>query len=162
MALTIILSGGPADGRRVAIPNDVPPSLYFIPLAAPLAFSFDLKDMAEASATRLAEYEPVYEYGWPSRTDDGSIRYRHRGTPEPLHPGQRRPSPTLEELAELVRDPLPSAYPSNEAHLLACRTRHSLRRDARLNPEEQAVWHAVAWADMMGAVEERRRNRPLP
>lgn len=158
MGLTITLLGGPADGRRVAIPNDEPPPLFFIPIAAPLSFSFDLSDMFEASATRLAEYEPVYEYGWPSRTDDGSVRYRHRGTPEPLHPGQRRPSPTLDELAELVRDPLPSSYPSNEAHLLACRTRHSLQRDARQNPEERAALDVVTWAHING--ELRKRHMP--
>lgn len=156
MGLSIILSGGPADGRRVEIPNDQPPPLYLIPIVAPLNFSLLTIDPFLPSPTRVAEYEPVLAAGgWPSRSDDGSIRYRHRGTPEPLHPGQRRPSPTLDELAELRTDPPVTSYPSNEAHLLACRTRHSLSRDARLNPEEWAAVREVILADVVAALRER-------
>jgi hypothetical protein len=155
MAMTIILSGGPADGRQVTIPNDQPPPLYLIPIVAPLSFSLISMDPFEVSPTRCAEYEPVYEHGWPSRPDDGAVRYRHRGTPEPLHPGQRRPTPTLDELAAMFAEPPVTSYRSNEAHLLACRTRFSLRREARMTEEERGAFNAVVMAHAMAALRER-------
>jgi hypothetical protein len=65
--------------------------------------------------------------------------------PEP-HPRQTRPTPTVDELAAMTRDPQRTAYPDTRSHLLACRTRHSLRRDAGLNPEEKDVMLDVTWA----------------
>ena len=151
MGMTIALVGGPADGRQFAISDDHPPFRYYVPIERPLVI--DLSEPSNPfdfmpSFLERAEYEPMLENGWLSRADDGAIRYRYAGTPEPPHPGQQRPSPTLDELAGMHRDPGRSAYPDHQSFLLACRTRYSLRRDAEMNPQEQRVVMAgfMAWA----------------
>jgi hypothetical protein len=140
MGMTIALVGGPADGRRFDIPNDEPPFRYYVPIERPFTFDLTNPDSPfEFARLDRAEYEPMLEHGWLSRADDGAIRYRYCTPPAPLHPGQSQPSPSLEELAAMPRDPMPVAYPDHRSFLLACRTRYSLRRDADANPEEQRV-----------------------
>jgi hypothetical protein len=154
--IEIELVGGPADGRILAIRNDQPPPLYRIPIPSgplPGFFLHPGEDPDYMPSLTAAEYEPIRENGWPSRTDDGTYRYQYRGTPQPPHPGQRRPTPTVDELAAMTCDPAPTAYPNTRAHLLACRTRHSLRRDARLTRQEQDAVNAVFWDHI-------RRERP--
>jgi hypothetical protein len=138
--MTIALVGGPADGRQFAIPNDEPPFRYYVPIERPLVIDLGSPDPPDFTAClERAEYEPLLVNGWLSRADDGAIRYRYAGTPEPPHPGQRRPTPTLDELAGMYRDPPRTCYPTHRAFLLACRTRYSLERDSRLNEQEQRV-----------------------
>jgi hypothetical protein len=155
VSIHLDLIGGPADGQSFAVPDDQPPYLWRVPIPAPIADLF--RDLSELVMPRVAEYEPLLEGGWRSITDEGHHRYRYRGTPEP-HVRQSRPTPTVDELAVMVRDPARTAYPSGAAHLLACRTRFSLNRDGRLNPEERAAIDTVAWAHVRGALEERRRG----
>jgi hypothetical protein len=157
MGITITLVGGPADGQSMTIPQDEPPWTYFVPIYEPfeaglITAGFDTPQMA------LAEYEPMRVGGWLSRDDDGTVRYSYRGTPAPIHTGQKRPSPSLEELAEMYRDPPPSSYPDGPSHLLACKVRFSLRRDARLNEAEKAVMLAGSWARIKAELAERRRR----
>ena len=158
MGMTITFVGGPADGRQMAIPNDEPPWTYFVPIERPFVAGLLTLGILDYTPPQAAEYEPLTENGWLSRADDGSVRYRYRGTPEPLHCGQKRPTPTLDELAGMFNDPPPSAYPSSRAHLLACRTRHSLWRDARLNREEEAVVMAGFLADVRAELAKRRHE----
>lgn len=157
MSITMVFVGGPADGRLLTIPDDQPPPLYLIPLVPPVAELFTTA-VPQPTLTRAAEYEPVWENGWPSRDDSGAVRYRYRGTPAPPHLVQSRPTPNLDELASMVRDPEPAAYSTSAEHLLACRIRYSLRRDARLSPDERACTDAVTLAHMRAALAERRRN----
>ena len=161
MPTSIVLIGGPADGRTYDLPDDQPPPLWLVPAPAPITRA--LFDPALALApVPVAEYQPRWEYGAPSRDDTGAYRYEHRGTPPPPHPRHDRPTPTLDELADMTRDPTPAAYPDARAHLLACRTRHSLRRDAHLTPTETAAANAVALADIRRALAERRRQAAPP
>lgn len=147
MSIAITFAGGPADGRLMAIPDDRPPLMYRIPLTPSITDLFRIDPLSDDFAPMpIAEYEPLRENGWPRRNDDGAYLYGYRGTPAPPHPPQPRPTPTVDELAAMTRDPQRTAYPDIRSHLLACRTRHSLRRDAGLNPEEKDVMLAVTWA----------------
>lgn len=155
MSIVIAFIGGPVDGQLSAIPNDGPPPLYLIPTFPAVATLLD--DPLTPTPMRAAEYEPVLAAGWPSRNDSGHYLYRYRGTPEPPHPQQARPTPGLEELAVMRRDPPASAYPDSRSHLLACRTRYSLYRDTVLTPEERAAIDGVTVAHMRAALRERHR-----
>lgn len=79
MSIEIRFVGGPADGRTYAIPDDAPPLLYLIPLAPPIGELFARS--LEVSPLQTAEYEPVWENGWPRRADDGAYLYQHRAAP---------------------------------------------------------------------------------
>ncbi|MFF9118223.1 hypothetical protein ACF09Y_21935 [Streptomyces massasporeus] len=79
MSIEIRFVGGPADGRTYAIPDDAPPPLYLIPLAHPIGELF--ASSLEPSPMQKAEYEPVWENGWPRRADDGAYLYQHRAAP---------------------------------------------------------------------------------
>lgn len=142
--ITITFVGGPADGRTYAIPNSRPPLVYLIPIEQPIASLFSA-DAFDLQPMRAAEYEPLLDNGWPSRTSDGTYRYGYRATPEPPHPGQSQPTPTLDELAAMHADPPRTAYPDSRSHLLACRTRYSLRRDARMSEAERQIIAAATW-----------------
>jgi hypothetical protein len=147
MSIAIALIGGPADGRDIILPDNAPPYRYRVVIEKPLAVILGLDDPFDITNRpySVAEYEPILEQGWPSLTDDGRYRYGYHGMePEP-HPRQSRPTPTVDELATMTRDPQPTAYPDGRSHLLGCRVRHSLRRDARLSPEEQRAVNAVTW-----------------
>lgn len=162
MSIVITLVGGPADGRDIPIPDTMPPFSYRVAVPAPPSalFGFASPDHLldpPSPAYTVAEYRPLLVEYMPSLTDDGRYRYEYVGDDMPLHPAQRRPSYTVDELAEAGRGPLPrSAYPSHREWLLAHRIRDSLHRDARLNDEERAavnevtVWHV--------RVEVRRRR----
>lgn len=154
MSIAITFVGGPADGQLLAVPDDRPPPLYLIPIAPTITELFS--NPGELLMPRVAEYEPILEHGRPSFNGEGHYRYRYRGTPEP-HVPQSQPTPTVDDLAVMVRDPARAAYLNNPAHLLACRTRYSLRRDCRLNPEEQAAIDAATWAHVRGELGKRRR-----
>lgn len=80
MSIEIRFVGGPADGRTFAIPDDVPPPLYLIPLAPPISELFP-SGRVEPAPIRKAEYEPLRENGWPRRADDGAYLYQHRAAP---------------------------------------------------------------------------------
>lgn len=161
MGITITLVGGPADGRSFALPGDTPPPTYFIPIEQPVtALLFgDLDDTPHFLPA--AEYEPLLDRGYPSRTDDGTYRFTYRRTPEPHHPGQRRPTPTLDELADMHRDPPRTAYPDQKSFLLACRIRHSLRRDAGLNDAERTVVLDGSWEHIRQARPDFPERRPF-
>jgi hypothetical protein len=156
VSIAIILIGGPADGTLLAIPDDRPPPLYLIPITSSIT-ELSLYGPDEPFPLRAAEYQLLLEHGRPAFDGEGHYRYQYRGTPSPPHPGQTRPTPTVDELAEMFRDPLRSAYPDSRAHLLACRTRFSLRRDARLNPEERTAANRPALEHALSALDERRR-----
>lgn len=155
MGLTITLLGGPADGRTFPIPDERPPYMWRVPLVQPVAL---LADPSEYEGPSIADYQPTFKDGHFSRADDGSLIYGYRGMEELPHRGQCRPSPILEELAAMFRDPPATSYPSRADHLLACRTRHSLQRDERQNPEERAALDVVTWAHING--ELRKRHMP--
>lgn len=157
MSIAITFVGGPADGILMAIPYDQPPPLWRMPIT-PSITELVLDDLADPITLRAAEYEPLREKGQQSFDREGHYRYRYRGTPEPPHPGQTRPTPTVDELAEMFRDPPRTAYLDSRSHLLACRTRFSLRRDARLNPEERAAVDRLTLGHVVLAeLDERRR-----
>ena len=85
MSIQIRLVGGPADGRTLAIPNETPPLLYFIPIESSVADL--LTSSLEPSPIRKAEYEPQFEGGLFRVADDGAYLYHHRAAP--LTPEQR-------------------------------------------------------------------------
>jgi hypothetical protein len=157
--ININLVGGPDDGRSIAVPNDVPPLMYLIPIEQPIAcLDFD-SPLDLLQPLRTAEYRPVADrFGRLSRTDDGAYRYAYRNTFEPPHSGQSRPTPTLEELAEMRHEPPLAAYPDKPSHLLACRTRYSLRRDARPNEEERAVSRRITLEHAQEMLRERHHQ----
>ncbi|MGW2116036.1 hypothetical protein [Streptomyces zhihengii] len=76
MSIEIRFVGGPADGRTYAIPDEVPPPLYLIPIAPPLSALF--AGALDPLPIQKAEYEPLRENGWPRRADDGAYLYQHR------------------------------------------------------------------------------------
>jgi hypothetical protein len=80
VSIEIRFVGGPADGRTFAIPDDVPPPLYLIPLAPSISELFP-SGRVEPSPIQKAEYEPLWEHGWPRRADDGAYLYQHRAAP---------------------------------------------------------------------------------
>lgn len=79
MGIQIRFVGGPADGRAMAIPDETPPWLYFIPLVPSLADL--LSSPLEPSPIQKAEYEPRLECGRPCRVADGAYLYQHRVAP---------------------------------------------------------------------------------
>ena len=79
MSIQIRFVGGPADGRTLAIPNETPPLLYFIPIESSVADL--LTSSLEPSPIRKAEYEPQFEGGLFRVADDGAYLYRHRAAP---------------------------------------------------------------------------------
>ncbi|MER5843665.1 hypothetical protein ABT099_25920 [Streptomyces prasinus] len=79
MDITIRFVGGPADGQTFAIPEETPPPLYLIPVAPPVSELF--ASALEPTPIRKAEYEPLWENGWPRRADDGAYLYQHRAAP---------------------------------------------------------------------------------
>ena len=85
MGITIRLVGGPADGRTLPVSNDEPPPLYLIPITPPISDLFT--GSSEPTPTRAAEYEPLWQDGWPRRADDGAYLYQHRVAP--LTPEER-------------------------------------------------------------------------
>ena len=90
MTVTIRFVGGPADGRTMTIPNEMPPPLYLIPILPTIT------DLLAASVspepTRTAEYEPLRDAFGPRLADDGAYLYGHRAKP-----------PTPEEQRSLER-----------------------------------------------------------
>lgn len=79
MSIEIRFVGGPADGRTLTVPDDVPPFRYLIPLAPSIA---DLvADPLDFSPIRTAEYEPQFEGGLFRVAGDGAYLYRHRAAP---------------------------------------------------------------------------------
>ena len=86
MSIEIRFVGGPADGQTFAIIDEVPPPRYLIPLAPSLAdLLTDPSELTPKSMSiPVAEYEPLYENGWPSRAGDGACLYRHRVSPVSL------------------------------------------------------------------------------
>lgn len=80
MTVTIRFIGGPADGRTYAIPDEVPPPLYLIPLAPPLSEPFP-NGRVGPSPIQKAEYEPLREDCLPCRANDGAYLYQHRAAP---------------------------------------------------------------------------------
>jgi hypothetical protein len=157
--IAITLVGGPADGREVIVPDAAPPFVYKVALPKPLTtlLAGGALDLPQRSYS-VAQYGPVLADGWPSVTDDGRYRYRFLGMEEEPHV-QARPTPSLEALAALRHEPPASAYPDARAHLLACRTWYSLRRDAALGPEERAARDQVVVEHVRAALDERHRGR---
>lgn len=151
----MVMVGGPADGRTFTLAANDPPPFWRVPVVERPLLAF-LDDLADFTVPPVARYRLLFEQGWPSRDDEGSYRYGYVSTPAPPHPRQSRPTPTLDELAAILRDPSPAAYPDGRAHLLACRIRHSLRRDAGLNPQERATADGVTLAHVRAALRERR------
>lgn len=79
MSIEIRFVGGPADGRTYAIPDDVPPRRYLIPVIRPLA---EMRlDIIEPALTGTAEYDQMREGGGPRRADDGVYLYQYRVPP---------------------------------------------------------------------------------
>lgn len=79
MSTTIRFVGGPADGRTFAIPDASPPPLYLIPQEPSVADLFSASTLEPA--LRAAEYEPLWENGWPRLADDGAYLYTYRTPP---------------------------------------------------------------------------------
>ncbi|MCG0065048.1 hypothetical protein CFC35_05855 [Streptomyces sp. FBKL.4005] len=97
MSITIRLVGGPADGRVMPVIGDQVPPLYLIPMPPPLT-EFLSDSTAGPAPIPVAEYEPIFKSGWPSRADDGAYFYRHR--PTPVTPEARR---ALEEARRMAQ-----------------------------------------------------------
>lgn len=151
----MVMVGGPADGRTFTLAADEPPMQWRVVIEQSVTlFPCDPLDF---SVPPVADYRLLLEQGWPSRTDDGAYRYGYVSTPAAPHYGQSRPTPMLDELAGMTRDPSPAAYPDGRAHLLACRTRHSLRRDDRLTPAERAAVDEITLEHVRAALRERHR-----
>lgn len=154
MSARIAMVGGPADGRTFTVPGD-PPMLWRVPIDQPITAAF-FDDPADLAPMPVADYRLLLDHEWPSRASDGAYRYEYVSTPAPPHPVQSRPTPTLDELAEMTCDPSPAAYPDRRRHLLACRIQHSLRRDGRLTQAERDVLDQLTLAHVRAALEERR------